>query len=411
MPRKAPELPALTVARMKTPGLHAVGGVAGLHLQITASGARSWILRVAIGGRRRDMGLGGFPDVSLQEAREKARAARRRIEDGVDPIEERRVQRGALAAATSKALTFEDAVRDYIAAHSIAWRNAKHRQQWESTLAEYAVPVIGALDVRQVETAHILKILQPIWAEKTETATRLRGRIERVLSRAAKVLAVDHYANPARWQGHLQEFLAAPTKIKQVRRMPALPFDEVPPFMRRLREAAGMGARCLEFVVLTAVRSGNARGAVWAEIDLDECVWTIPAGRMKAGREHKVPLSSPAVELLKSLPRFVGSDVVFPAPEGGFLSDMTLTAVLRRMGVPAVPHGFRSSFCDWSAERTNYPQEVVKMALAHTIGDKVEAAYRRGDLFLKRRRLMDAWAGFVTKAEAGQVVASLRKTA
>ena len=389
----------IAVSRLNDPGLHFVGGVAGLALQVLPTGGRTWILRATIGGKRRDMGLGGFPDVTLAGAREAARKARELIRDGKDPIVEARAAASALRASRAKDVTFEEAARSYIAAHEAGWRNAKHAQQWQNTLATYAYPVIGSLLVRDVEVAQVLAILEPIWTTKTETATRLRGRIEHVLDWA---IARGHRdsLNPARWRGHLDKLLARPSKVAAVEHHAALPFTQLGSFMGRLRVAKGTGARALEFAILTAARSGEVRGATWAEIDLNAAIWTVPGNRMKMGRQHRVPLSPPAIALLKALPRMAGTDLVFPAPRGGSLSDMTLTAVVRRMNVIAVPHGFRSSFRDWTSERTNYPRDVAEMALAHAIGDKVEAAYRRGDLFQKRRRMMSDWAIFCGRAEA-----------
>lgn len=407
MARKAPELGPLAVSRLKDPGMYAVGGVSGLYLQVLPSGGRSWVLRAMIGGRRRDMGLGGFPDVTLAGAREAARKAREKIDDGVDPIEERKARKSALRAETAKVVTFEEAAKAYIAAHEDSWRNAKHRQQWENTLAVYAFPAIGKLSVADIEVAHVLSVLEPIWKERTETAKRLRGRIERVLGWATS-RGHRKGLNPARWRDHLDQQLAAPGKIAKPTHHAALPMGKMPAFIEDLRQAEGMGARALEFVVLTATRSGEVRGAKWSEIDLVEKVWTIPADRMKAGREHRVPLSGPALDLLAKLPRIAGTDLVFPAARRGPLSDMTLTAVLRRMKVPATAHGFRSTFRDWAAERTNYPRDVAEMALAHTIGDKVEAAYRRGDLFAKRQRMMADWAKYITQAPVSAEVLSIR---
>jgi integrase len=308
-------------------------------------------------------------------------------------------------------MTFEQAAGSYIAAHESGWRNAKHAQQWRNTLASYAYPKIGALMVRNVELAHILAVLEPIWAERTETATRLRGRIEQVLDWATARGYRDGL-NPARWRGHLDKLLARPSKVAVTEHHAALPFIEVGNFMQRLGEAKGMGARALEFAILTAARSGEVRGATWTEIDLKAAVWTIPGVRMKMGREHRVPLSPPAIALLIALPRMVGTDLVFPAPRGGVLSDMTLSAVVRRMRVTAVPHGFRSTFRDWASERTNYPRDVAEMALAHTISNKVEAAYRRGDLFEKRRRLMADWATFCSRTQPrGKVISIGRDNA
>lgn len=404
MARKAKELGPLAVSRLSAPGMHAVGGVAGLYLQILPSGGKSWVLRLMVGGRRRDMGLGGFPDVTLAGAREAARKAREKVAEGVDPIEERRARKSALKAESAKLVTFDEATKAYIAAHGDSWRNDKHRQQWENTLATYASPQIGKLAVRDIELAHVLAVLEPIWKTRTETATRLRGRIERILGWAT-TRGYREGLNPARWRHHLDQQLAAPKRIAKTQHHPALPIDGMGDFMQRLRKAEGMGARALEFVVLTAARTGEVRGARWSEIDLAARVWTVPAERMKAGKEHRVPLSDDAVALLEKLPRVAGSDLVFPSSRLGELSNMTLTAVLRRMKLPVTTHGFRSTFRDWAAERTNYPRDVAEMALAHSIGDKVEAAYRRGDLFAKRQRMMAEWARFVSQpAKAGNVV-------
>lgn len=395
MPRISKELGALQVARLRTPGLHAVGGVAGLHLQISDSGARSWILKVKVNGRRREMGLGGYADVSLADAREAARTARATIASGVDPIMQAKAAKSELLAASAKAVTFRDAATKYLAAHSPGWRNAKHGQQWENTLATYAHPAIGSLLVRDITMAHILKILEPIWTEKTETASRVRGRIESVLD-WAKGRGYRTGDNPAAWKGNLSAQLAAPKKVSKVTHHAALPLNEVGAFMVALRQREGMAGRALEFAILTAARSGEVRGALWTEIDMDANVWTIPAERMKMGQPHRVPLSESAIRILHDLPRLHEVELVFPAPRGGPLSDMTLTAVMRRMKVAAVPHGFRSTFRDWAGERTNYPREVAEMALAHKVGDETEAAYWRGDLFDKRSRMMADWAKFCT---------------
>lgn len=394
MSRKATELGALAVSRLREPGLHAVGGVSGLYLQVTPSGARTWILRATIGGKRRDMGLGGFPDVTLATAREKAREARAKIEQGIDPILERERALSLLKAEQAKSMTFEAACRALIDAKSDEWRNAKHRAQWSSSLETYAYPVIGKLQVGDVGQAHVLSVLQPIWKDKTETANRLRGRIEQVLD-WAKVRGFREGENPARWRGHLDKLLPAPAKIARVVHHKALPIDAMPGFMAALRQRKGIAPRALEFLVLTAARSGEVRGATWQEIDMDAAVWTVPAERMKAGKEHRVPLSPQALALLAGLPRVHGIELVFPAPRGGLLSDMALTALMRRMELDAVPHGMRSTFRDWAAERTNYPREVAEMALAHTIGSAVEAAYRRGDLFTKRAEMMAEWSKFL----------------
>lgn len=408
MGKKAEPLGALEVSRLNKPGLHFVGGVAGLALQVLPSGARSWILRIQIAGRRRDMGLGGYPDVTLAGARDAAREARAKAKTGVDPIEDAKAARSALAASRLTAKTFRQCATAYVAAHKAGWKNAKHAQQWSNTLETYAYPTLGEMLVRDVALPQVLGVLEPIWTKKTETATRVRGRIESVLdwATAREYRSGD---NPARWKGHLDKMLAAPKKIAKPEHHAALPVSELGAFMQALRQQAGTGARALEFAILTAARSGEVRGAKWSEVDLDAAIWVIPAERMKMGKEHRVPLSAAAVTLLRHLPVMENNDLVFPAPRGGELSDMTLSAVIRRMKVEAVPHGFRSTFRDWCAERTNYPRDVAEMALAHAIGDKVEAAYRRGDLFEKRRRLMAEWATFCRKVEVKGDVVSIQK--
>lgn len=404
MPKLAKEMKALEVQRLKEPGLHFVGTVPGLALQIVPSGARSWVLRVMVGGKRREMGLGGFPAVTLAMAHEKAREARELIRQGRDPILLAREAQSALRAEQARALTFEQCAEAYIEAHEVGWRNEKHTQQWRSTMKTYVYPVMGDMLVRDVALAHVLKVLEPIWRTKTETASRVRGRMESVLD-WAKGRGYRAGDNPAAWKGNLDAQLPKREKVAKVEHHQALAVGEVGAFMRNLRGQEGLGAKALQFAILTAARSGEVRGMAWSEVDLEAAVWTVPADRMKAGREHRVPLSAAAVELLKALPQTPGSQLVFTAPRGGPLSDMTLTAVLRRMQVDAVPHGFRSTFRDWAAERTNYPNEVCEMALAHVVSDKVEAAYRRGDLFEKRRRLMEDWASFLARVETkGEVV-------
>jgi len=398
MPKKAEELGALDVKRLTKPGLHPVGGVAGLQLQVKDTGARSWILRVKVGAARRHIGLGGYPDFTLAMARDKARVAREQIERGTDPVAARKEAREALRQATAKNITFDEAASRWHRSKKAEYRNGKHAKQVLSTLTTYASPVIGKLPVDAVTLRHVLDVLEPLWTTKTETAARLRGRIENVLSWAT-VSGHRSGENPARWRGNLDALLPKPGKVARVEHYRALAVDAIPHFLKDLRAVDGMGARALEFLLLTATRSGEVRGATWAEIDLEARVWTIPAERMKAQREHRVPLSTPAIEILRALSRFEGSNFVFPAVRGGPLSDMTLSAVLRRMQVGAVPHGLRSSFRDWAAERTSFPHEVVEMALAHTIKNKVEAAYRRGDLFEKRRELMGSWAGFCNGTE------------
>lgn len=406
MPRVAKELTALQVKRLTTPGNYAVGGVAGLLLQVSTSGARSWILRTTVGDRRRDLGLGGYPDVTLQQARNRARETKEQIRRGIDPVAQRKAARAALMADQAKSLTFGEAAKRFLASKTREFRNPKHIKQWQSTLDTYASPVIGRLPVDAVELAHIIQILEPIWQEKTETASRLRGRIESVLSWAT-VSGFRSGDNPARWRGNLDAVLPKPGKLKKVRHHRAVPWAEIGAFMQALRQREGVAARALEFAILTAARSGEVRGATWDEIDLTAKTWTIPAERMKAQREHSIPLCADAVALLKALPRLEGSDYVFPATRGGMLTDNALSAVMRRMGVDATPHGFRSTFRDWCAESTSYPHEVAEMALAHTIQNAVERAYRRGALMAKRTRLMDDWAKFCRKPQAEGTVTAL----
>lgn len=394
MARKAKELGPLAVSRLSQPGLHFVGGVAGLALQVSASGARSWVLRIQIGDKRRDMGLGGFPDVpSLANAREAARVARAKVKEGIDPIANARAARSALKAEQAAAQTFKTCALAYIEAHEAGWRNAKHAQQWRNTLDTYAYPVIGNLLVRDVGLPQVLSILEPIWKKKTETASRLRGRLEAILDWAT-TRGYRTGLNPARWKGHLDTLLPAARTVALAGHHSALPVHQMSALMKALRQQPGMSAQALEFTILTAARSGETRGARWSEINLDTATWTIPADRMKAKKEHRVPLSKAALNILSALPCLDNETLVFASPRGGMLSDMSLTAVLRRMNINAVPHGFRSTFRDWCAEHTNYPREAAEMALAHAIGDKVEAAYRRGDLFEKRRQLMREWAEF-----------------
>ena len=408
MPKKATELSVKTVEKLaRVDGWHAVGGAVGLLLQVRGDQARSWILRVVVQGRRRVMGLGSYDDLSLADARRKARELRSAIANGRDPLEEKRARRQAVQEALS-VLTFDEAARRYIRAKSHEWRNPKHGDQWRNTLSTYASPVIGKMRVDAIEMRHIERILEPIWVEKTETASRLRGRIESVLDWAT---AGGHRTgdNPARWKGALEHRLAKPGKVKKIVHHKALPIDDLHGFVADLRLREGIAARALEFLILTAARTGEVRGATWAEIDLAGATWTIPGQRMKAGKEHRVPLCQRALAILAALPRMAGTNLVFPGTRNAELSNMSLSACMRRMGVDAVPHGFRSTFRDWAAERTAYPAHVAEMALAHTIGDKVEAAYRRGDLLANRTRMMADWEHFIETPPATGNVVAMRK--
>jgi integrase len=382
------------------PGMHGDGN--GLWLRVVTPERRSWLFRYQRQGKAREMGFGSFPAVSLAEAREKTLAARKLLGQGIDPLDERRAQRQATEVEEALATTFADAAEVYIAAHEAGWRNAKHVAQWRSTIQTYAAPTIGAMACSAIETADILNVLQPIWTKKPETAARLRGRLEMILS-YAKARGWREAPNPAVWRGHLQLLLPPRSKIAPVVHHAALDWREAPAFVAELRVREGMGARALEFAILTAGRSGEVRGAEWTEIDLDRAEWIIPAERMKAKRAHRVPLSELALRLLREQAKLKdGSGLVFLGQRrGAVMSDMTLTAVLRRMGRGELTaHGFRSTFRDWAAEATHHPNHVVEAALAHAISDKVEAAYRRGDLFQKRAVLMDDWAAFLGRQPA-----------
>jgi integrase len=402
--RELNRLSATGVKSLKERGYYADGG--GLYFRVSKFDTTSWAFRFTVAGKAREMGLGPFPDVSLREARERAAEARKLLRDGVDPIEQRRTASSEIAAARASALTFQQCAEAYIASKEAGWKNAKHGAQWSSTLGTYAYPVIGRILAREVALPHILRILEPIWATKTETAKRLRGRIEMVLDYAA-VKGYRSGENPARWRGHLENILASPQKIAPVEHHAALPHQDIGEFMAELRSQAGTGARALEFAILTAGRSGEVRGATWSEIDMNGAVWTIPGARMKAGKEHRVPLSNAALNVLRQMESERQGALVFPGRTGKKpLSDMSLTAVLKRMNrSDLTAHGFRSTFRDWAGETTAYAREIIEHALAHQLKDKAEAAYARGTLFDKRRRLMDDWAkACATKKTAAQVV-------
>jgi integrase len=393
MARVIGRLSALNVSRAKEKGMLADGG--GLYLQVGPTGSKSWIYRYMLNGRAREMGLGPLHTISLAEARKKAAECRKLKLEGIDPIEAQHAKRDAERRAAASSLTFKVCAERYIAAHRAGWRNAKHAAQWSSSLETYAYPVIGDLPVQSVEVGHVMKILEPIWATKTETASRVRGRIEAVLDWAA---ARGHRRgeNPARWRGHLSELLPARSKVQKIKHHAALPYAEIGALVDMVRQQSGVAASALEFLILTATRTSETVEARWNEFDLKSAVWTIPAERMKAGKEHRVPLSGPALALLQRMTEVRHGDYVFPGGKAGRpLSNMALLNLLQRMECSDLTvHGFRSTFRDWAAERTNYPREVAEMALAHTVKDKVEAAYRRGDLFEKRGRLMSDWAAF-----------------
>jgi integrase len=397
------KLMPLDVQRLQ-PGLHPDGG--GLYLQVTGTGGRSWLFRYRFNGKEHRIGLGSAAAVPLKLARQLAAKARQLRATGVDPLAEKREQRSESLVAEAKVTTFKECAENYITAHEASWKNPKHRQQWRSTLEQYVYPIIGALPVQAVDTGMVLKALEPIWQAKTETASRIRGRIESILD-YAKARGYRDGDNPARWRGHLDMLLARPAKIAPHEHHVALPYNEIAAFMDELRRRNSTSARCLEFLILTAARTGEAIGATWNEIDLAAKVWTVPGKRMKGGREHRVPLSDRAVTILHDMQGRCESEYVFPGRYGG-MSNMALLAMLRGMGRALTAHGFRSTFRDWAAESTNFPSEVAEMARAHAIENKVEAAYRRGDLFEKRRRLMQAWADYCARsAQYGDKVVSI----
>lgn len=375
---------------IKRPGYHAAGK--GLYLSISKAGSRSWVFRYVYAGRQKEMGLGSLDKVSLAVARGKAEEVRHQLGEGKDPLGEKQKAEEARRLDAARRITFEEAARQYIDSHRPGWKNAKHATQWENTLRDYALPVFGKIAVQDVDTALVMKALEPIWTAKNETASRVRGRIESVLDWAT-TRGYRQGENPARWRGHLENLLPAPSKVQKVEHHAALPFKDIGAFVAELRGMQSTSARALEFLILTASRTSEVIGARWEEFDQDFQVWTVPAARMKAKKEHRVPLSVRAREIILSLRQSSRGDFVFEGDkEGKPLSNMALLMLLRRMGrSDLTAHGFRSTFRDWASERTNYPREVAEMALAHAIPSAVEAAYRRGDLFAKRRKLMLAW--------------------
>jgi integrase len=392
MARGIGRLSAVALPKLKA-GMHTDGG--GLYLQVTGSGAKTWVYRFMLHGRAREMGLGPLHIVTLSEAREKTRECRKLRHEGVDPIEARKAKHVEERLAAATALTFKECADRYIEAHKAGWKNSKHAKQWPSTLETYVYPVLGALPVQAVDVGLVMKVLEAIWQTKPETASRVRGRVEAALDWAT-ARGYRKGENPARWRGHLDKLLPARAKVQKVEHHAALPYADMGDFVAGLREQEGIAARALEFLILTATRTGEVIGARWDEFGLDEKLWTVPGVRMKAGKEHRVPLSARALAIIDEMKaaRVNDHEFVFPGGRPGKpLSNMAMLKVLQRMDRgDLTAHGFRSSFRDWAAERTGFPHEVAEMALAHTLSDKVEAAYRRGDLFQKRRQLMDAWA-------------------
>jgi integrase len=409
MARKIERLSPSGVEKETRPGMHADG--AGLYLLVGPSGAKSWIYRFMLNGKAREMGLGALHTIGLADARKLAMDARRQKLDGTDPLQAKKDKKAAAKLEQAKAITFKACAEQYIKAHRAGWRNEKHAAQWGSTLETYAYPTIGALPVAGVDTGLVTKILTPIWATKPETATRVRGRIESVLD-----YATTHGwrtgENPARWKGHLANVLPRRSKVRRVEHHAALPWGEIGAFLAALREQPGIAALALEFAILTAARTGEVIGARWSEVDMQAAVWTVPGDRMKAGREHRVPLSAAAMTALRKAAELrtdkVADGFVFPGGKPGLgLSNMALLALLRRMKRDDLTaHGFRSTFRDWAAE-TGQPADIAEAALAHVVGDKTVIAYQRGDLLERRRKLMEAWAAFCGRipSKRGEVVA------
>ncbi|MFM7698896.1 MAG: tyrosine-type recombinase/integrase [Limnohabitans sp.] len=426
MARIVDKLNPLMVAKATKPGYYSDGN--GLYLQVSVSSSKSWIFRFTIKGKQREMGLGAVHTISLAEARLKAKEQRLMLVNGLDPITVREQAREAEVLARAKMMTFDECAAQYIAAHRNSWKNAKHAGQWETTLATYASPVFGSLPVAEIDLGLVMKVLNPLWAEKTETAKRLRGRIESVLGWAT-TSGYRQGENPARWRGHLENLLAAPNKIKPVKHQPSLPWKEVGQFMTALRQQDGIASRALEFLILTATRTSETLEARWEEIDLKAGVWVIPAIRMKAGIEHHVPLSTEAMALISKMPR-VDKYVFTGSTYGKPLSDMSLTAVLKRMHEANIKsggkgwidpkednrritsHGFRSTFRMWGAESVShsFPREVIEFALAHKLPDAVESSYQRGTVFDKRIPLMQTWADYCGKARDEATVTPIRRS-
>jgi integrase len=434
MPKIAKPLTDIQVRRINRVGWHATGGVAGLLLQVrkpAKEGAqipRSWILRVKVGDERQLIGLGSYPLVSLAEAREKAKKLAVDAKQGINLNAKKRAERSALLSAAAKNKTFKECAEAYIEAHSSDYSSDKHRKQWPSTLTAYAYPIIGNMMVADITMRDVLSVLNQdtnvtetekgkLWYVKTETAKRLLGRIKTVLDYAT----VNEYrtgTNPAQWTGYLSTQLPSPKKLQKVEHHPAVPYQMIGDFISKLRKNDSISAKAVEFLILTAVRSGSVRQAEWSEIDYDKKLWVIPAAHTKAKQEHRVPLQPPAIRLLQALPKMAGSNIVFPSPTGKVLSDMALSQLMRRMQksgeltVEAVPHGFRSTFRDWAAEQTAYPDEIRKAASGHTVGDAVKEAYQRTDLLEKRRQLMLEWAKFLNQesVQKSNNVTKLRAT-
>jgi len=395
------------VENLTDPGTYEDGD--GLRLVIKKTGRKYWVMRFQLNGKRRDMSLGAYTDVSLKAARSKTAIHRERISNGIDPIDaannEREAKQTTALIEAAKQIKFDSVAADYIAAHRPGWKNAKHAQQWENTLNTYASPFIGELSPGEITTEQVLRVLQPIWTVKPETASRVRNRIELVLD-AAKARRLREGENPARWRGHLDKLLPKREKVQAVKHHPALPWSELPAFMAKLNKLDKVTFKAMQMTILTACRTSEVLGATWDEVDLEARVWAVPAERMKMRKEHRVPLSDALVELLEQLPRYEDNQHLFPGMKTGKpLSNMAMLMGLRHIKrTDLTMHGFRSTFRDWAGECTPHPRDVCEQALAHSLGNAVEAAYRRGDLFEKRRTLMDDWAHYITSAPTEKVI-------
>jgi integrase len=396
-------LTAKKVERAKRPGRYHCGLIRGLYLQVTASGGRSWVLRYQLHGQERWMGLGSAAEFSLSEARERARAVRQLLADRIDPLVGKRAAEEAARLAEARKLAFREAAQRYFDQHEGKWRNANHREQFLSTLRAHVFPTIGGIDVAVIDTADILRAIEPLWRSKAITADRVRSRIERVIDWAIVRGHRPPGTNPARWKGHLDQVLPAARQVAPVVHHAAMDYRELPAFLKELRQENGIGPQALQFLILSAARTGEVMGATWDEIDFDSKTWTIPDNRMKGGREHRVPLSPAAVGLLQKLPREKGNPHVFIGPRGKTgLSHMALPWVMERMGQKglATVHGFRSSFSNWAHEQTAHSSHTIELSLAHNVGTEVERAYRRTDMLAKRRQLMEQWSKFCTSPPA-----------
>ena len=389
------------IESLKKVGLHKDGG--NLYLKVTATGSKSWVFRYVINSKRHFLGLGGFKEIGLTKAREEAERLKTLLSQGTDPLDDRKRIEDEKLLELAKLITFKQCADAFLNKHIHELKNKKHIQQWRHTLEDYAHPIIGSMPIAWIDTEHVMQCLMPIWLTKNETASRLRGRIEQVLAWAT----VSRYRtgeNPARWRNHLDKLLAKPSKVQTIKHHEALDYKLIPEFMRDLQQQDGVGARCLEFTIMTAARTGEAIGATWAEINLTDKLWTVPANRMKAKKEHTVTLSDQAINLLHAMKAQQCSDYVFSGQSRqGNLSNAAMTSVLKRMGVktkenPITVHGFRSTFSDWVTEQTNHPSDVREMCLAHTIQNKAEAAYRRGSIIEKRFILMNDWANYLHPA-------------